>query len=197
MRRSVLFKYGFNVSLCDWLLCTLFVPAARCISKEHIPAICLCCCFLNQCCTPPGFPCSSNEQVCVMHCGLDAQNCLGKCVQPFLVQKSVLGGGSRAEVKHWGCAPCQDAGVSNCQVVYFSCIPFTLHALGVSTSCAFIYCSFTVYWATFSEAEYFNRALLFEVVSDVLCVCGVQCREGLTDNFIFCVTLSINYTIIS
>lgn len=32
-------------------------------------------------------------------------------------------------------------------------------------------CSFVVYWATFSEAGFFNRALLFEIVSVVLSIC--------------------------
>ena len=49
--------------------------------QEHIPASCLCYCFLNQHCTPPCFPRSSDRQVRLVYSGSVAPQLLGcKCV---------------------------------------------------------------------------------------------------------------------
>ena len=51
-------------------------------------------------------------------------------------------------------------------------------------------CSFVVYWATFSEAE-FNRALLFEIVSVVLSVCKTAEQGKVTVVRFSCLTSNI------
>ena len=61
-------------------------------------------------------------------------------------------------------------------------------ALGLSNFYHSTCCSFVVYWATFSEAELFNRALLFEIVSVVLSICKTTVQGKVTAIGYSCLT---------